>query len=257
MKSKISCRMFLAMLLLSFVIPIGGITGLAQGTPVNLLTNPGFETGDFAGWTIGGNSPSSGVFTDGTAIVGTFPSFGTMFANVRSGTFVGNALVAATASSPRFITLEQTLSVAPLTTYEVGYFVGVDAPSVPTFGNCIGDALGVQLCSNILIDGVPLFTTPFTTPNVLANGSTPADFVMEATTFTTGSAQTSLTATYRITGSGTGLAAFNFDDFFFRERATPVPEPGTLTLLSFGLFGVAAATRRRYQWKHQLGSTLC
>jgi hypothetical protein len=40
--------------------------------PVNLLANPGFETGDFTGWTVGRTSPQFGVATDGTPIP--FPS---------------------------------------------------------------------------------------------------------------------------------------------------------------------------------------
>jgi hypothetical protein len=46
---------------------LSGILLLSKATtaePVNLLVNGTFETGDFTGWTIGGNSVNSGVAVD-------------------------------------------------------------------------------------------------------------------------------------------------------------------------------------------------
>ena len=41
----------------------------------NLLVNPGFEAGDFSGWTVGGNSIQTGVAIDGTPIPNVDPEF--------------------------------------------------------------------------------------------------------------------------------------------------------------------------------------
>ena len=43
-----------------------------------------------------------------------------------------------------------------------------------------------------------------------------------------------------LTGSGSGLAGLNFDDFFFRTPSMPVPLAGTLPLLLAGVLAWAA-----------------
>jgi hypothetical protein len=46
-----------------FVLLVPTFYGTASAT--NILINPGFETGDFTGWTVSGNSPNFGVATQG------------------------------------------------------------------------------------------------------------------------------------------------------------------------------------------------
>ncbi len=48
------------------------LAAAAPATAQNLVTNPGFETGSFAGWTQGGNTGNTGVTTGGYAHTGTF-----------------------------------------------------------------------------------------------------------------------------------------------------------------------------------------
>ena len=69
------------------------IMGQADAAVYNLLVNPGFETGDFSGWTVGGNSMNTGVASDGTPISGFDPPFAWNYVNVRSGDYAGYALV--------------------------------------------------------------------------------------------------------------------------------------------------------------------
>ena len=76
----------------------------------NVLANPGFEAGDFSGWTIGGNSANSGVDVDGQLIAGTHPDFGQSFTNIHAGTFAGFALVAGT-SQVQLITPKNELAI--------------------------------------------------------------------------------------------------------------------------------------------------
>src|SRR4051812_50164059 len=71
----------------------------------NLLVNPGFEAGDFSGWTVGGNSVQTGVARDGTPIPNVDPEFVPALQNVRSGGFGGNAPVTDVDAPAQLITL--------------------------------------------------------------------------------------------------------------------------------------------------------
>jgi hypothetical protein len=91
-------------------------TGAALAVPMNLLTNPGFETGNFTGWTVGGTTPVSGVGTDGQAValVGCGGCFLPASVNVRSG---NNAAFYQGRGDPSLvITLSQTIAVNPAKT---------------------------------------------------------------------------------------------------------------------------------------------
>jgi hypothetical protein len=180
--------------------------------------NPGFETRNFNGWTLGGNSPASGVAVYGTAIFG-----GSV--NVHSGEFAGFALVRCTDHCPQeLITLSQVTPVIPNTTYSIGFFLGNDYSSV--VGIDINDS-AVQ----IFVDGTGLL---FHNPGNLLPGSTPADMQLISGSFFSGD-RTSVTATFQIVGSGSQAVPFSFDDFFVNETASAAPEPGTLMLVAMGL----------------------
>src|SRR5215472_15670334 len=82
-----------------------------------VLVNPGFETGDFTGWTIGGTSTSFGVATTGTVIPETDPPFTPAFVTVHSGDFAAFANVSCSSfigCTPRLtFTLSQVIAVSP------------------------------------------------------------------------------------------------------------------------------------------------
>jgi hypothetical protein len=188
------------------------------------LINPSFETGDFTGWTIGGNSISKGVAADGTLISGTDAPFSPAFVNALTGNFAGFAVVkCGNGCSPlELITLSQVVAVAPSAEYLIGFFLGNDSPS----------PVGFNIDDNhlqIFVDGVGLLPsnpTPF-----VSTGSMSGDMERVAGIFATGS-RSNVTVKFQISASGTSRAGLSFDEFFLESI---VPEPGSAALIAIGL----------------------
>ena len=91
------------------------VCGISSGAVAqNLFTNPGFESGDLAGWQL---DPAAGwiVGNDGMPLP---PSSEAV--NVRSGAY------AVAGGSTRFPGLTQTVAVEPNTLYEIGGWVSLD-----------------------------------------------------------------------------------------------------------------------------------
>lgn len=215
----------------------------AHSAPMNLLTNPGFETGDFTGWTVGGNSVAASVETDGTPIPGVYVNFDPTVQNVRNGNYAGSALVALGASSAstaiaEVLTLTQTVNVLAGESYIISFFLGVDSP-FPGFGVRVMGDTRLQIFAN----GLELLAdTDFS----LLSGSDPSDF-MEVSAIYNSPATESIDVTFQITGSGTGRAGFSFDDFqVFGEASAPaVPEPTSMALFGVTALGMGVGVRRR------------
>lgn len=205
--------------------------------PVNLLVNPGFETGDFFGWTVGGTSPQFGVATDGTPIPNVSPIYGPSFQNVRSGDFAANALVKnedSVSGGIWRIVLAQTVAVLPNRDYVVGFSFGNDAP--------FGVAMFVNDQHNqIFIDGLGLL--PPIGYLAFPAGDGPEDFKSLSYIFNSGS-RTSIDVAFAINGGTNNAPAMSFDDFFVAEPEF-VPEPGTLSLLALGLATAGLGRRLR------------
>jgi hypothetical protein len=207
---------------LAFAVAVSWLTLSAHAA----LVNGGFETGDFTGWAVGGNSLSDGVATDGALIAGTTAPFTPAFVNAHGGTFAAFALVrcAGLIACParELITLSQVVSVVPSTTYSAGFFLGNDSPA--TFGTFTQDA-DLQ----IFVDGVGLL--PSGQRNI-DPGSTSADMKLFSGTFPSGG-RTTVTVMFQIIGSGTARAGASFDDFFVEP--VPAPETGSTQLIAAGL----------------------
>jgi hypothetical protein len=211
-----------------------------MAAPTNRLVNPGFETGSFFGWTVGGNSAREGVGLDGAPINGESPFFQPAFVNVRSGNYAGWGLI----RNPDIpgqqimrLLLSQMIEVLPNTNVDVGFWLGND--SAASFGTQVAiDQL------QIYADGAPLLPC-CDSPNVNL-GSSPSHFANFATSFNTGP-RTSVLITYAINGSGNAIAGASFDDFYFVTEPVlePVPEPYAMALVVFGSASGMLMFRRR------------
>jgi len=190
----------------------------------NLLINPGFETGNFTGWTVTANTPTYGVATAGTPIPGT--DFGPMDVVVHSGNYAAYALTCPVECAPSgdvggdFLTLSQTLDLVAGTTYEIGFWFG-DSDPAGTFGN----ESRIEVNGSVVQTGGPGFTTDYQFEDVLytptSSGAATVSFVLE--------------------GSGTGDAGLSFDDFQV-STVSSVPEPSAILPLS-GLLALLAGKR--------------
>jgi hypothetical protein len=197
-----------------------------------LLNNPGFETGNFSGWTLNGNSPNYGVATAGTPITGTYPSLGSMTVVVNSGSYAGYAVVCKSSSlcepsgdlNGDYLDLSQAISVVPGDTYTVGMWI---AASAGLYGGS----------STISVDGSSIFSGS-------GSGDITSTYKFFSGTFT--ASDPNPTIDFHIQGSGAYDAGFSFDDFSVTGTpGTPAPEPGTLALLGTGLIGLVGAVRRK------------
>lgn len=121
MKSLMGCKT--ALLVVGLVILLG-TSALAQQ---NLLTNPGFETGDFTGWTITQNSPNYGVATNGTLIDGTSQIFGPFTVLVRSGNYATYSILCngyCYNGQSIYVNYTQNVTLTPGQIYTASYWFG-------------------------------------------------------------------------------------------------------------------------------------
>jgi hypothetical protein len=213
----------------------GLLTGSAAlyATPENILTNPGFESGNFDGWTVGGTSPNSGVSVDGVALPG--DAFGQGFSNVRSGNYAAFAQVKGTPTT--LLILSQTLDVLPGQDVDVGFFV--------SHGQGLALGLGVGTAkTQILVDGTPLSLSP---SNIdIPGGQAPANFLQISASFNTG-ARDHLTLAFELDGSGNGFAINSFDDFYALTepaQTTQTPDGGKTGILVLGATGLLIYCRK-------------
>lgn len=231
-KASSSSKKFIGFVWLVAFAVVFAVPSQVYAVWVNLLTNPGFETGDFTGWIVGGNSIQVGVATDGTPIPNAEPPFPPNFQNVHSGQFAGNALVQDGIDPVERIILSQTVSVLRNQNVNTGFWLGNDSQS--EFGMNIDDAH-----TQIFIDGVGLLPNTFLNGGI--RGSSPADFMLFSGSFNTG-ARDSITVAFAINGSGTSRVGLSFDDLFFDSER--VSGPATIFLVILGLLGLVGGRLR-------------
>jgi hypothetical protein len=194
------------------------------GASANLLTNPGFETGDFTGWTVGGTNGGSGVGTTGDLISGTGAAFGPTFVEAHSGTKAAFGVIGA----DDFLTLSQTLTLAA-GSYDLGFFIAVDSPnylgSISNFSRILGD--NVRLNASV--------------PNPISGGGT----FFEVTASLDEASSGTHTIEFVVEGSAGERAGFSVDDYFL-DPVIAVPEPGSLAIFgsSIALLALRRRTRR-------------
>ena len=186
------------------------------------FVNPGFETGDFTGWTVGGNA-EYGVALTGTPITGT--AIPGNYVNAWTGAYAAWVKLGTTDPATTF-TLEQTVPVAPGVTYQWGYSEGAFS-TPPLFNSHYSVRKWVN--GNLFSSG---------------SGSMGSGYI----TFTTGNFVAPAgadVATWKFEWSGNvtggGVAGFSIDDLFVRA----VPEPTTLTGLVILLTGCISQRRSK------------
>lgn len=204
----------------------------ASADPVNMLINSGFETGDFSGWTVTGNSPYSGVNTAGHVIPGVYSGFVPTTVVINSGANAAYAVVCTpTTANPAcipsgnqgdYLDLSQTLTLIPGDTYDVGFWVASGSSSL--YGNSFiisvnGTDIDCPYCGNT--------TTYLVSPSYQFIGGT---FV---------ATNASSTINFHLQGSGYADGGFSFDDFTVTSAsASPVPEASTVLLVGVGLLAL-------------------
>lgn len=195
----------------------------------NLLINPGFESGSLAGWTVTG--APSGVDVAGAAIPG--PDYASSVA-VRSGSYAAWGVVrGACCTTPESVTFSQTVSVEAGEDYSIGFYL--DNQSERTVGYALGDA---ENSLQIFVNGVGLFSQTTLCPGGCLD---PALGWYSFSGTVNSGASTSMTVAFRFIASGTSSVGLSADDFYV--VGAPVPEPGTLSLMTLALGGLALRLR--------------
>jgi hypothetical protein len=199
----------------AFVAAMSG----AQARATELLTNGGFETGSFSGWTVGGNPQSDGVVVN-YSYLGSYYG-GATYSVVHSGSYsaeyVGN--------SSNIFTLTQSITAGAGLLTLSGYIGSYDASYPSGYG---GGA-------TIYIDGTAL--------SLSANSSAPSNGTMSlfqgSTTVTAGVH----TVEYSFQYSGGATNGFSIDDLS-ANGAVAAPEPASLGLMLAGLGSLGFLRRR-------------
>jgi len=187
----------------------------------NLVANAGFETGDFSNWSLSGNL--QGGFDGNFYGVGTDENLDTctICIPVQSGTYAAYFGVQTTP-----LDLSQTLTVDPLTSYTISFWLYQDA---------LTDSNPTPPYSSI-------FTAAFNGTTLLTLDDPPQSTAYQEYTFTLTTAAS----------GNSGLLEFTFQndsDYFYFDSVdveSTIPEPASILLTGASLAGVALAVWRKH-----------
>jgi hypothetical protein len=145
---------FLMKTLSKILVTLVGAVWLISTASANLVVNPGFETGNFTGWTQSGNTSFSGV-SGGVAHSGSFEAF---FGPLTLGF------------------LSQDLATVASATYDLTFWLRNDQDALPpNFLNHFEASWNGSVISTSVLDNVDAFDyTQFTFTGLLATGSSTA-----------------------------------------------------------------------------------
>jgi len=230
------------------VVAVAFITVPASATPMELITNGGFEAPGLAGWSVGDQPGGSGSFFDSTTAVSGLPTVGAA---------TGSGFAVSDQTGPGAHELRQSFTVAAGATSVI---VSFDMFINDFGGGPVVDPSGLDFTSggtsapnqharvDILMAGSPLLSTA------------PADVVTNLFTGSTGTTGPNpyvpfvFDITALVSGGGTfeirfaevdnsGFFNMGIDNVSIAQ--TVVPEPGTMLLMGLGLAGVAGTRMRR------------
>jgi hypothetical protein len=220
---------------LATAISVASLTA-AYAAPIELVTNGGFETGTFAGWTAVNNGDSRGCGSNvwevnSTAYQGCQSSDITLAAPISGNYGAFNTFDGTTGS----YTLTQQITVPGSVVNATLSFLdefNMNYNGEPRiFSVAFYDATGSNLLGTVFSENLGHTIQPWTslTFDVTALLSAQAGNTI------------ALRFTESIPQSYTGPAGFGLDNVSLQAT---VPEPGTVTLLGLGLLSVAAARRK-------------
>lgn len=179
---------------------------MAIAASAQSLTNPGFETGDFTGWS--------------TQAASTGSSFGVDSVSPHSGTFAASF----GATNDRSDRIFQSFASTPGLVYTLSYYLRDTDPTAPGH-----KAFGV------------IFSGPLAGTSETVQGNVGGDYNQR--TLTLLAADSTLTVTflgYHATGR------YYLDDVSLSaQEAPPIPEPGTMAALGLGALGILRRKTRK------------
>lgn len=193
----------------------------AGAAQANIVTNPGFETGDFTGWTLSGD-------TSFTLVDDFFPHSGSFGAFLGTCDFDDPSCDGSTGS------ITQTLATTAGASYDIEFWLNVEI--TPNFLSVSFDGIVLDSLTDIttFIDG------GCSHPSPIAGGC----YTLFSYTASASSATTDLVFTFQHDPWG-----WDLDDVSV-EAATAVPESGSLLLVAVGLIALLALRTPVHMYQH-------